>query len=583
MTPQERSSITRAVRERSKLQSRGRRRGLLVGVSGGAIVAACVLVATAVTMSGVGGKSKPVQVPVQADTYVSAQYPTRAYGTASSLYLSSAPSDRRSAYVQFVVPAGGIVTRAKLVLTRDDHPFPATSVTVSSAASDWPAQITFGNRPASGNAIATAHVDPGMKTVSLDITSAVTGAGVYAFMLSTPEATGSVSFRSREFGKDAPYLTLKMTDASGVALPVPSVLTPSIPASVGGVRATTPPAVSASAKAKAGLVKNPAAHGKGNAGGVAKAAAGCSVSSHLVPSCGVWFGAIPPAQSGAAPAQALSDFEQRLGQPVDIVHTYHVGSSPFPDDLERSWANDPVHPRELLINWKPEFGHTWAQVASGAADQQIDKSAAYITSNFRSRFFLSIHHEPEDEVKAAANSGYTATDYRNMFRHVALRLRADGVDNAVLVMNYMGFADWGVEPWFDQLYPGDDVVDWIAFDPYATAASSGYTSGTFADMVNRGKSSSWPGMYNWVTGNHPGKPIMLAEWGVADGGSPDLKAQFFNEIPSYLPKFPALKALVYYDSPKTHLGDTRTNSTSQSQEAFNALADQKTFTASVVK
>ncbi len=79
-----------------------------------------------------------------------------------------------------------------------------------------------------------------------------------------------------------------------------------------------------------------------------------------------------------------------------------------------------------------------------------------------------------------------------MYRHVALRLRADGLTNAVLVMNYMGAVKWGVADWFGELYPGDDVVDWIAYDPYASA-SAGFYDGDFADMVNRAGPPSGPG------------------------------------------------------------------------------------------
>ena len=57
-------------------------------------------------------------------------------------------------------------------------------------------------------------------------------------------------------------------------------------------------------------------------------------------------------------------------------------------------------------------------------------------------------------------------------------LVADGVTNAIYVMDYMGYSKWGEQSWFSQLYPGDDVVDWIAYDPYSTG------NGTFASMVD---------------------------------------------------------------------------------------------------
>ena len=133
-----------------------------------------------------------------------------------------------------------------------------------------------------------------------------------------------------------------------------------------------------------------------------------------------------------------------------------------------------------MENWKPELGNTWAQVAAGvpAVDQEIDNEAAYLKTVYTKPFFLSVHHEPENEIIATPGSGYTAADYAAMYRHVVLRLKADGVTNAIFVMDYMGYFKWGLQSWFNDLYPGDDVVDWIAYDPYSTAG------GTFATMVN---------------------------------------------------------------------------------------------------
>jgi hypothetical protein len=276
---------------------------------------------------------------------------------------------------------------------------------------------------------------------------------------------------------------------------------------------------------------------------------------------------------------ALADFESRLGRAVDIVHTYHTGSQLFPNPTEMGWVTDPVNPRMLLINWKPELGRSWAQVAAGdsSVDAGIDAEAAYIRSHFPYKFFLAIHHEPENEVIATPGSGFTGADYAAMYRHVALRLRADGVSNAVFVMDFMGAPKWGSEPWLADLYPGNDVVDWVAYDPYATA-DPGYKGGSFSEMLNRGANSSYPGMYNWLTSKFPGKPVMLGEWGEADSSVyPQNKPNFFGAISSQLSTFPALKALVYFDSPQALAGDTRTNSSASSQTAFNSMLGATVF------
>jgi beta-mannanase len=173
-----------------------------------------------------------------------------------------------------------------------------------------------------------------------------------------------------------------------------------------------------------------------------------------------------------------------------------------------------------------------------------------------------------------------AEDFRAMFRHVVQRLREKGVTNAVTIMNYMGAPKFGVEPWFGELYPGDDVADWVAYDPYGMG-EPGFHGGDFGDLVNRGVSAKWPGMYNWLTKFHPGRPIMLGEWGVGEFTRvPQNKAKVFETMSGLLGKFPAIKALVYFDSPDAApFGDTRIDSTPASLAAYRRLTSGQPFAA----
>src|SRR5262249_29472748 len=152
---------------------------------------------------------------------------------------------------------------------------------------------------------------------------------------------------------------------------------------------------------------------------------------------------------------------------------------------------------------------SWAEVASGRVDQQLDKIAANITATFPEKFFLVIHHEPEEEVKQTEGSGWTAQDYAAMYRHVVQRLRADGVTNAITVMVYMSYEPWNSQPWFDALYPGDDVVDWIGWDAYSYSDPGKWAYGDFGELMNRGAyNSSWPGLYTYSVQRFPNKPLM---------------------------------------------------------------------------
>lgn len=275
----------------------------------------------------------------------------------------------------------------------------------------------------------------------------------------------------------------------------------------------------------------------------------CTWTRKLVPTCGRWWGMAPLAHTTTPVQDALPTEERAANRGMDIVHVYKRNGQLFPNDIERSMALDAQNPRLLLINWKPATDTTWRAVAMGAADARIDTEAAYLKTNFRHRFFLNIWHEPENDVNATPGSGYTAADYAAMYRHVVLRLRADGITYAVTVMNYMGFDNWTLKPWFTQLWPGSDVVDWIGLDPYAVGKGVGTATNNFALMVNR-PLGSFPGYYTWAQRNFPGKPIMLCEWGVeASTTDPGAQGRFFAGMASAIRAFPNIKALVYFDMP----------------------------------
>jgi len=298
--------------------------------------------------------------------------------------------------------------------------------------------------------------------------------------------------------------------------------------------------------------------------------AACEVDAKLVPSCGAWWGIAPEIFTGRPQQRALKRAERRMGRPADIMHAYHRGDELFPTPAERAIARDPAGHRLLLINWKPSLDHTWGQIARGALDERIDRLAAHIVRTFPERFFLTVHHEPENDVREARGRGMTAADYAAMFRHVVKRLRQGGVTNAVTVMTYMGAPNWASKPWFEKLYPGDDVVDWVAMDPYVD-----HRVHSFDGLVNKTRPEfpRWSGFYRWMGERFPDKPVMLAEWGVFERHDrPGFKESFFDSVRGEIGEYPRIKALVYFDSPRAPRGDTRFDTTPGGRRAFGELA-----------
>lgn len=273
---------------------------------------------------------------------------------------------------------------------------------------------------------------------------------------------------------------------------------------------------------------------------VAAADVECTVSPRLVPTCGAWLGTSVPSLDGTFdPVVGLAEYIDATGHDPDIVHLYERGGSAFPRTDQLELVRRDGQDRMFYFSWKPSVELTWRQVADGGADDAIDTVARSLTE-FGEPLFLTVFHEPENDVVATPLSGMTTTDYVDMYRHVVTRLRDAGVDNAVFVMTYMGFERWSTI--VDELYPGDDVVDWIGYDPYGRLTDEG-----FGDFIDRPDGESWPGFYSWATSKAPGTPIMLAEWGYDLGGhveSPDLLAGATDTLRD---RFPEIAALVYWN------------------------------------
>ena len=310
---------------------------------------------------------------------------------------------------------------------------------------------------------------------------------------------------------------------------------------------------------------------------VTAAAAGCSLSKKLTPSCGILSGAFVAPRAGESQQTAFTRFERQVGAKQQIVHAYHRGTQLFPRPWELALASKG---RTLFLNWKPEAGRTWAQVAAGKSDSYINKEAAYLKTHLHKKFFLTIHHEPENEVVAKKGSGYTATDYRRMYRHVVDRIRAAGVTNAVFVMNYMGAQNQMTKSWFTSLWPGADYVDWVAYDPYVTPELNGQRGG-FPWLVNAHWGSEFKGAYNWFAKHYPKKPMMFAEWGVAEKpGSQTYKPSLFKSVPKLVGNYPKIKAMVYFDVPRESASrNVQVDTTKSSLSAYKTMMDGHVFSS----
>lgn len=499
--------------------------------------------------------SRTVNLRPVADSYSSSTHRRTHYGRSTRLIAGSSHGNTRKAYLRFVVPSGGSITSAKLTITRTGHWY-SSRITASSAGTRHWSEHSFTTRsaPHIGPRITSVWISSHRHTATFNLTRRFRAHRSSTIVLA---ATGHhlVQFSSRQARHARP--TLRVVIQRRVQNPAPHPTPRPAPHPIPGPVPVPP---------------------------VAPPPSSCTLSTKLVPSCGRLWGVSPMNYQALPLSTAVAQEEAIAKRPMDIVHTYHINDQLFPTAAERAEATQPGRNRLLLINWKPATDMSWKAVAAGGADARIDRLAAYIHSTYTRPFFLTIFHEPENDVRPAAGSGWTAADYAAMYRHTVLRLRAGGVTNAITVMNYMAFDKWAAQSWFSQLWPGDDVVDWIGLDPYGTGATTGYTARDFNTLVNRPE-NGFPGYYTWATHTHPGKPLMLAEWGVNYvPGNPAGQATFFNSVRTQINNYPDIRAFVYWDLPKPPSSDpsaplTTVTLNPDAEAAFQALGRASSFAA----
>lgn len=565
-----------------------------------AAAAAAMLVGSLVTQasahpsSGSGENSGPrvrtvyrsLAVTSEADSFVSSRWRKARFGSRRRVAVGTRSHNTRNAYLRFVVPHGGTVVSAQLTVTRLGHWRPQPVSARYAIPRPWSERHVNDLRaPRIGSWIDTERAYIHSRKITFDVTPAFRHRRVLTVAIIAPVVRGLVQFASRQARTGRPVLHVVIAKRIRIPtgpLPSSSSAPPTDLSTAPPTDASTAPPTDVSSAPSSVSTSASSSASSAPPSSASSAPPTCTMSAKLVPSCGRLWGITPMQFQQMSLSDAVHTEEQIADRPFDIVHSYHVNDQLFPTPAERAVATEAGANRLLLINWKPATDMSWAAVAAGQADARIDREADYLKANWNRPFFLTIYHEPEDNVVATAGSGYTASDYAAMYRHTVLRLRNDGVTNAITVMNFMAFDPWALKGWFPQLWPGNDVVDWIGLDPYGTGAPTGYLAHDFATLVNR-KDGDFPGYYTWATTVHPDKPIMLCEWGVSyDPNTPAGQAAFFNTMNSEIADFPDIHALVYYDVPVppagSHILQTTVNLNATAREAYRAVGKSAPFT-----
>jgi hypothetical protein len=220
----------------------------------------------------------------------------------------------------------------------------------------------------------------------------------------------------------------------------------------------------------------------------------------------------------------LAAFNASVGRPVAILHAFSGFLDPLPTRTLAAIERNGSIP---LLDW--HCGDV-ADINAGKDDKVIDTYAKGVRA-FGKPMFIRWYwemnldkHKPNSCDAFGKGPAFVAA-----WRRIRTIFTADGATNAAFVWCPSAHGD--VTPY----YPGDNYVDWVAGDKFDR---TGRGQDAFGEMF---------GSYLATLPTH-NKPFMVG----ATGASATDQAAFLRGIGRDAPKYPQIKAIMYFDSPGKH-------------------------------
>lgn len=270
----------------------------------------------------------------------------------------------------------------------------------------------------------------------------------------------------------------------------------------------------------------------------------CTVSSKLVPTCGVLWGY----STGARPGPEVAAAQDQLGRRFDFVYAFHDINDELPTVAERRLSHDgtllhlSIDPRDFASSDRTTV--TWAAVARGEYDTSLRKQARGV-AELGVPVFVTFDHEVDQPSKSALGS---PTEFKAAWRHVHQVFINAGATRAVWVWVVLGWPETFARA--ASLWPGNDVVDWISWDVYN---ASGCRKGTIDSSRYVSFADAMLPFYRWLHANgseydiDADKPLMISETGtVRYPGDSKRSAHWYAQIPGVLKRYRQIKALALW-------------------------------------
>ena len=228
-----------------------------------------------------------------------------------------------------------------------------------------------------------------------------------------------------------------------------------------------------------------------------------------------------------------------------------------------------------MVTWEPwdagkeatQPEYTLRSIASGEHDAYIRQWARDAAAWDRP-FYLRFAHEMNgDWYPWGVNAnGNTSAQYKAAWIHVHDIFRQEGATNVRWVWAPSAEV-FGNGTTLNEVYPGDNYVDWVALDGYNWGDTRSWSEWTsLAELFGPA--------YNALT-RMTDKPVMIAETASAEAGGDKaawIRDGLIRDIPL---KLPQVEAVIWFNTDKE--ADWQVSSSAQALEAYREVATSRLY------
>jgi|GEM_PF-5683958 len=257
-----------------------------------------------------------------------------------------------------------------------------------------------------------------------------------------------------------------------------------------------------------------------------------------IPEKGAWLGA----EVSNCSVQSFREHESKISRQLDILRFYHgSGSWTTLTSNEHNYINAG---RKVFVSFKPNS--KWinavgaANGGSSSVDAQLTKLAKSVASIKPKKMMICVWHEPQNDVGKAG----TTQEYIAMWHNVRAIFDTNGATNVIWSWVVQGYS--GQRKLVNVMWPGNQYVDWVAWDMYQGSSSDKLVS-------------EQAEMYNWFSTNsdsihdYVSKPWAWGEWGIGVNSWTPTAVQQVNTINAInaavnANQYPRVHYMAYFDN-----------------------------------